>query len=105
MENVENFTHHKDLSYSKEFDNVGLVTADAYYGSGTLIHPRVVITAAHVVQGKEKITFYLETEEGVKSIEGKALIHPDYEKNHKNQGKSIHFENMACDAALIILEI
>jgi hypothetical protein len=105
IDNFDDLDAHKSMCYREEFDAVGIVFCTDQYGTGTLIHPNVVLTAAHVVEGKSEITFYIYSiDQGIKAIKGRAVIHPDYEKIVKNPEEGISKENMPYDVALVFLE-
>ena len=97
-----------EKAYDKRFDAVGIVTfhknGRPIYGTGTLIHPRVVLTAAHVIENAPQICFVTtkkcpnsgKVTLGVKVL-GQAVIH----KYHTDGNKSKRSEN---DIALIFLD-
>lgn len=105
IDKIEDLTRHQELASKQEFESVGFLYCDkSHYGTGTLIHPKIVLTAAHVVKKAKQIDFFLRLPNGeIKVVTGKAICHPNYEKYNKNLDGSISWENMPYDMALVFL--
>jgi hypothetical protein len=105
IDDTAKLDQHVTKAYQEEFNAVGLVYFGNGYGTGTLIHPKVVLTAAHVVEDQSDITFYLYIKnQGVKGVKGRAVIHPNYKPKSDLKKEEILTENIPYDVALLFLE-
>ena len=89
-------------SFHQRFQAVGVVfctiNKSTIYGTGTLIHPNIVLTAAHVVKNATKITFYSSDGAKVSKVNGRAVVH----KNYNNTVINTRFTEY--DIALVFLD-
>lgn len=107
MDNLENIDFHNEMAYEKPFSSVGLIIAEpnpgsgSILGTGTLIHPRAVLTAAHVLKNTKNAKFFLVTYGKVEERKGKVICHPGF------TGKDlpgIAYDEVPSDLALFILD-
>jgi hypothetical protein len=91
-----------EFGQEPEFMCVGLVKGDKSRGTGTLIDPYTVLTAAHVVSGNEEIAFLIFNPESqsIVTIEGTAQIHENFVMVETESGGITEIHN---DIALIHL--
>ncbi len=101
IEQLENLKRHQCLSSQVYFASVGMVRADGFRGTGTLIHPKVVITAAHIVQNSKSLHFAIEENKKTTLVKGFAVCHPGYVGM---TSEKISRNDMDVDLALIFLE-
>ena len=101
IEKLECLNRHRSLSSEVHFASVGIVRADGFRGTGTLIGPKVVITAAHIVQSSSSLHFGIEENEKIRWVKGFAVCHPGYVGM---TSEKISRNDMNVDLALIFLE-
>ncbi|MBM3193603.1 MAG: S1 family peptidase [Chlamydiae bacterium] len=92
-----------EFGLEPEFMCVGLIKGEKSTGTGTLIDPYTVLTAAHVVDENPGITFHLfnpEAKEMVR-VEGTPQIHEEYILIESEKGGVFQVHN---DIALIHLQ-
>ncbi len=90
------------LAHKSEFSAVGWVSTSKKYCTGTLIHPRVVLTSAYTVKDCEDLSFNIDLFGKYFCIRGKAILHPTYLTIKKDN--TLTFEEIASEIALIILD-
>ena len=90
------------LANKSEFSAVGWVHTKNHCFTGTLIHPRVVVTSAHLLKNPEELRFNIYIFNKFFCVSGRAVIHPTYltmkEENNLTE------ENLTSEVALIILD-
>ncbi len=91
-----------EFAKEPEFMCVGLIKGDKCTGTGTLIDPYTVLTAAHVVNDNPGITFLIFNPESraMVTIEGTTQIHEDFVMIETENGDVSEIHN---DIALIHL--
>ena len=102
IENIDDRQKHQFLAWHEDFNGIGIVRSGNHFGTGTLVHPRIVLTAAHVVKNKKNITFDILINEKHISVSGKAKTHPKY-KNKTHDGTILR-KYMPYDIALVFLD-
>jgi hypothetical protein len=101
IEHLENLSSHKQLSLQSHFKHVGLVLVDGFIATGTLIHPKVVLTSAHVVKKAKRIAFSIDQGGILKTVSGVGLSHPNY---IGGSSTTISITDMGFDIGLIFLD-
>jgi hypothetical protein len=101
IDNVDHLKKHIDLAAKKNFDAIGVIYSDNAYGTGTLIHPNIILTAAHVVKDQENIRFQILVDGKRLDLAARAVCHPKFSgKASPNIGQ----EDMPVDIALVFVD-
>lgn len=92
-----------ELAWESTFASVGIIqNKNKTYGTGTLIHPRLVLTAAHLVEKSIGTYFFIEIDGEVFFSKCTPLCHPLY--HNKEKGDKLSKDAILKDLALLILD-
>ncbi|MCH9622126.1 MAG: hypothetical protein S4CHLAM20_15610 [Chlamydiia bacterium] len=102
VENYNNLQKHIDLAWHHDFDSVGYIKNKfGEYATGTLIHPNIAITAAHLFCHTQKAIFNIKINGKHIKVKGRSICHPQFTFPNK---KGLKVNQCLYDIALFILE-
>ncbi len=101
IDNVDHLKKHIDLAAKKNFAAIGVIYSDNAYGTGTLIHPNIILTAAHVVKDQENIRFQIYVDGKYIDLAARSICHPKFSGA---ASPNIAHEDMPVDIALVFVD-